>query len=429
MFDVSEYDSVKRGFCKSSLESFPIGDGDCGANVWLESDGIIRVLLSKTDSYTESFILAKAGLIELCCVPSPFSADNPPVIKLSMIDGGITIADTLGKCNIRIAAFRKTSVLGISAAFDEKTRISARINRYRSRERVISKSNPSAYSYLNAPFEVKESADELVYGDSYITSYHRNQWSYVDFTRKNQHLTSLPDIIKGRIFGFSAFSVHGKCADGEYTTEQALRTELYIASDCSMNTPPDEFVASLYKKCKEYSDIGFDALLQRNSSYWKSYFGDYFIHFSGCKEAETVAAGCVYQKYMLGCVNAGKMPIKFNGSIFTVHPNPDDNTDYDYRKWGSPFWIQNTRLIYWAMLFGGDFEGMKPFFDFCFSVIPVCRERARVLFGTDGIYLQETVCPDGSFADGNFGYDNADSEKPACKNRYIGKHFNGALEI
>ena len=59
----------------------------------------------------------------------------------------------------------------------------------------------------------------------------------------------------------------------------------------------------------------------------------------------------------------GAYPIKFNGSIFNVDAKVKDvSYDADYRRWGGPYWFQNTRLIYWPMLAAGDSDLMQPFF-------------------------------------------------------------------
>ena len=71
----------------------------------------------------------------------------------------------------------------------------------------------------------------------------------------------------------------------------------------------------------------------------------------------------------------GAYPIKFNGSIFTVDSPP---LDPDYRRWGGPYWWQNTRLPYWPMLASGDFDLMQPMFRMYRESLPLAAERTRV---------------------------------------------------
>lgn len=81
------------------------------------------------------------------------------------------------------------------------------------------------------------------------------------------------------------------------------------------------------------------------------------------------------------------------------------------------------------MLYSGDFEGMRSFFQLCKQLMPICRDRARNTFGCGGILLPETFTFYGTYADSNFGYTHIGEEKPECVNRYIGWHVNGQLEI
>src|SRR5207244_3690387 len=74
---------------------------------------------------------------------------------------------------------------------------------------------------------------------------------------------------------------------------------------------------------------------------------------------QDVSGGYTLQRFMDGCAGRGAYPIKFNGSIFNTGADGDGA---DYRTWGSPYWFQNSRLIYWPMLAAGDFEMMQPFF-------------------------------------------------------------------
>jgi alpha-L-fucosidase 2 len=64
------------------------------------------------------------------------------------------------------------------------------------------------------------------------------------------------------------------------------------------------------------------------------------------------------QRFINACAGRGNLPIKFNGTLFTV----DEVFDPDYRRWGGPYWLQNTRLPYWSMLASGDYDLMQPLF-------------------------------------------------------------------
>ena len=85
-YRITDANVRKKGFSKSSRESVPIGGGDCGANVWLEEDSRLHLLLSKTDSFGESGRLMKTGYITVQ-VPGIFSKENLPELELDLTDG------------------------------------------------------------------------------------------------------------------------------------------------------------------------------------------------------------------------------------------------------------------------------------------------------------------------------------------------------
>src|SRR5690606_23007171 len=64
-----------------------------------------------------------------------------------------------------------------------------------------------------------------------------------------------------------------------------------------------------------------------------------------------VSAAYARQRYLTACSGRGAYPIKFNGGLFTADWEiPGQAFDADYRRWGGPYWFQNTRLAYWPML-------------------------------------------------------------------------------
>ncbi len=50
---------------ENSLGSMPIGNGDIGANVWVEPSGDLVLLLSKTDAFDDFSRLLKIGRVRI----------------------------------------------------------------------------------------------------------------------------------------------------------------------------------------------------------------------------------------------------------------------------------------------------------------------------------------------------------------------------
>ena len=53
--------------------SMPIGNGDIGANVWVEEGGDLLFYIGKTDSYSENARLLKLGRLRVRFSPNPFA--------------------------------------------------------------------------------------------------------------------------------------------------------------------------------------------------------------------------------------------------------------------------------------------------------------------------------------------------------------------
>ncbi|MFO1491814.1 MAG: hypothetical protein U1F77_10325 [Kiritimatiellia bacterium] len=144
--------------------------------------------------------------------------------------------------------------------------------------------------------------------------------------------------------------------------------------------------------------------------------------------AESVSRGYELQRWVNACGGRGGAPIKFNGAIFTV-----DNAynDPDHRNWGGSYWAQNTRLIYWPMLAGGDFDLMQPWFDVYLEALPARKAATRAYYGHDGAFYPETFNIWGNYQDESMGYglDRAGHPDGFVVNPYIRYHWQGGIEV
>ncbi|WP_051691581.1 hypothetical protein [Pedobacter borealis] len=98
---------------------------------------------------------------------------------------------------------------------------------------------------------------------------------------------------------------------------------------------------------------------------------------------------------MLGCNAFGKYPTKFNGGLFTFDPQLTDTAlkyTPDFRNWGGgTHTAQNQRLVYWPMLKSGDFEMMKPQFDFYLNLLKNAEIRTQSAWGHNGASFTEQL--------------------------------------
>ena len=107
----------------------------------------------------------------------------------------------------------------------------------------------------------------------------------------------------------------------------------------------------------------------------------------------------------------------------------DFSFDADYRRWGGPYWFQNTRLIYWPMLASGDYELMQPFFDMYREALMLAQKRTKIYFNHEGAFFPETMYFWGAYANSNYGWNREGKPPSWIENTYIRNYFTGNLEL
>jgi hypothetical protein len=135
--------------------------------------------------------------------------------------------------------------------------------------------------------------------------------------------------------------------------------------------------------------------------------GDIIVKVNGkiCSNNECDAITRCYaaQRYVNACAGRGKLPIRFNGSIFTISYRGDP----DYRKWGHGYWWQNTRLPYYTMFASGDFDMIQPLFNMYLNLLEFNKRRTQKYLNHKGAYFPECMQPWGDHFIGTYG--------PICK--------------
>ncbi|MBR4171263.1 MAG: hypothetical protein IKR48_06390 [Kiritimatiellae bacterium] len=116
---------------------------------------------------------------------------------------------------------------------------------------------------------------------------------------------------------------------------------------------------------------------------------------------ECAAVTCAYaaQRYITACAGRGRLPIRFNGSIFTISHKGDP----DYRRWGNGYWWQNTRLPYYPMFAAGDLDMLQPLFRMYLGLLDFYKKRTTKYFGHGGAFFPECMQPWGDHFIGSYG--------------------------
>lgn len=421
---LSDYDFRYTGIMKGPMESIPVGNGDLGANIWAEKDGIY-FLLSKTDAFSRLHRLIKTGFLKFT-LPNKKAFDTLE-FHLSLEEGMLKIKNE--DISFEIYADANNPIYVINISGDIGGGKLSLIN-YRREPEKIDPTDRSNYQLnhdksIHIDFDCTEDADTVFsIDDETLGQYHRNSESLYKFSLHHQHLEDYEgdDPLTDLTFGFLAYSPDAdlKCEFLEFKPG-TKNTRVIIHSLCEKCGKPEEFT----DKIKNIPETD----REKHISYWKEMWNKSYVYMSGSKKAEKLTQGYILQRYMNICAGRGKYPIKFNGSIFTCQPSPHRKENMDYRNWGGYYWLQNTRLIYWSTLYSGDYELILPFFRLYTDNLNFAKYRTKKYFGYDGAFYPETMSIFAAYADTNYGWNHDRLPDGVTENTYIRYYYCGALEV
>ena len=436
---IDDYSFRYFGKMNDAMQSLPLGNGDIGINVWLSQDGNLHFLVSKTDSWSELSRLLKVAHIVLKVEPCPFAEGAH--FDLSIADGTLNVS--AGDTGVRIYVDAFAPCVRISLKTKTPCDIRLELINYRNAP-LDPKGDFSNYFARGGSCTVVESADTIaITPQGGVAQIHRNEDSCYEFSLKTQHMESYmgkdADPLRGLTFGAGMYSPN-MGADGECLRGKALtQMEAAVFVETKFTECATELVDSLdalYVRCGDANEESYSAHVQS----WRAFWERAYVFASGDASAEQITRAFLYQRYMTRCSDRGNAPIKYNGSIFTADQMEGYPGNYDARRWGAPYWFQNTRLIYWYLLNTGDYNSMLPMFDMYLNMIPISKARCDIYFGHAGMLIPETVSHFGLYANSNYGFEDAQGvrrgggggkglRRGESGNAYIRYHYNGMLEL
>jgi hypothetical protein len=418
----------------------PIGNGDLGLNVWVEENGELVFYLSKTDSWSENARLLKLGRVRVKLSPNPFAAGQPFRQQLRLGSGEILIEAGEGPkaVSLRVWVDAHHPVACVETQSNSPCTVQANLEMWRTERRELSKTERiSAYGLADSPAPVFEGPDQLVEGvPNRIVWYHRNETSIWADNLKLQALGDLAetahDPLLHRTFG-GAMCGTGMTSVGPMSlaTPQPVREcRLSIYAQTAQTDSPEEWLKALDSLVNQTETLDAGERLAAHRRWWADFWNRSWIYVDGDAEAEAVTRGYALQRFINACGGRGAMPIKFNGSIFTMDAveNGEQFTG-DYRRWGGPYWFQNTRLPYWSMLAAGDFDLMTPLWRMYVDSLPLAKARTAKYYGHEGAFWPETIYFWGTYVNDNYGWNRQGKPDGLTDNQYIRYYWDSGLEL
>jgi hypothetical protein len=423
-------------------DSMPIGNGDLAANVWTEQNGDLVVLLAKSDSVIELGELVKLGRVRIHFTESPFVHASDFTQKLHLEDGRVEIRS--GSNVVQVWVDANHPLIHIEAKLARATNMEANLEVWRTKSHSLDQPSPDrgglgeiGRNSIPIGFE----ADTVLPARSNrIAWYHYNQASIYPTVLQQEHLEAVQqkyvDPLLHRCFGGEMFgpdleasgnqSLHSVSAARNFRLEVIALTETNVSSPEAWKTDLDSLI-------EEFNHEPFDAAFAAHLRWWQEFWNRSWIEVSGSENATKVSQGYILQRYMMAASSRGALPTKFNGGLFTVGHDMPDNVDSnaanhgpDFRAWGSNYWNQNNRLLYWPLIESGDFDLLKPWFDMYLNSLPLAKDRTQLYFHHGGASFIETMYFWGLPNMGDFGWDNPSTE---LKSNWMRFHTQGSLEV
>lgn len=421
---------------KNSSESMPVGGGDIGVNVWVEN-GQIYLYLSRSGTFDENNTLLKLGRVKIQLSPNPFKGKTFKQ-ELVLKDGYVQITGADGRLNARIKVWVDVfkPLVNIEVNTNLKVLTTASYESWRFEDRITKGKENNQNSYKWAPQGIiKTAKDEIGFTGNSIEFSHQNQTSTVfDVAVKQQGLENY----KSKLFNPLKNLKFGGTMQGKNMVAAGTYSGKYLSTafkgwTLKSQAPSNSQQISIYLNHSadknmtldkgQYSTVKSFAATRK---WWNNYWNRSFIYINSA-DSTVGQAGKNYQlfRYMLGCNAYGSWPTKFNGGLFTFDPELTDTAlkyTPDFRNWGGgTHTAQNQRLVYWPMLKSGDFEMMKPQFDFYANLLQNVEIRTEAAWGHQGASFTEQI--------ENFGLPNPAEygwKRPAGYNQ--GMEFNAWLE-
>ncbi len=162
---------------------------------------------------------------------------------------------------------------------------------------------------------------------------------------------------------------------------------ILIASAASFD-PKEDIITAALQQLAAAEKKGYAALAESNKSWWHDFWSKGYVRLhSADGVADSIEQNYTYYLYVTASSSRGKFPAKFNGMIWI--------TGGDRRSWGGHYWGANQECLYNALLPTNRMELLDPMFDMYSGMYHSCSTAARQQWGSQGIYIPETVAFDG----------------------------------
>lgn len=435
--------------------SMPLGNGDTGLNAWVDSTGDLVFYIGKTDSWGDNGRLLKVGRIRFTFDPAPPLTPFAQTLRLEdatmVVQYGPAEQASADTVTLRLWVDANHPIINLTVDSPRPRAVTAAIELWRTEPTTLPEIEISDIM-LDRSQPDNQHAPTVVEPDTLLTrQQHRIGWYHHNLksvgpalTAEQQGLSAFerPDPLLHRIFGAIIQAENGVPLDDQHLQSPAATSHSFQIPVLTQHpSTPEQWLAgveTILAAGEEVSGDKSSAFVERRAAHtqwWQDFWARSWIHVTvphsdGQADAELVSQSYALQRYLQACAGRGAYPIKFNGSIFNT-PYPGKPGDADYRRWGSGYWWQNTRLPYFSLCAAGDFDLLQPLFQlYARDLFTLWRYRTQTYFGYDGIFFSECVYFWGDVFTETYGWTPyAERDDPLQESGYHKWEWVGGLEL
>jgi hypothetical protein len=389
---VSRADLIYTSPVARSEEGIPIGNGRMGTLVWT-TPGALKFQINRVDIQpinkdTRSFFerntdyMGGAGFVDVELAGAGadvFTADGTTQ-RLSVYEGLLDVK--AAGVNARLLAWHERDVIAVEVddrrTAPEPIQINLRMLR-------------SSSQYFGA-------AMEKMIADRAVTVRTRDHTATSRISARDGRILLTQDFEEGAHRAKSAVAIGllGRKTLARFADETEIRivspaergrVVILIASAATLDAGQDVGAAAL-ANLDAAAAQSFDDLAGDNAEWWHGFWqrGTMALH-SADGVAEYVADNYHYYLYLMASTSRGAFPPKFNGMLW--------NTGGDLRPWGTQHWFANLSCYYEALFAANRIDLIDPVFSMYSGMYEAASTAARQQWGSQGIYIPETVWHDG----------------------------------
>jgi len=375
-----------------SEEGLPVGNGKMGSLVWT-TPSALRLQINRVDVYannssTNSFFERNGDYCGGCgFVDIHFSGAGEDAFPesgfpqhLSLYDGLLTINGN--GVDARVLAWPDRDVMAIAASdrrpVPEPAVVSLRMLRY-------------ASQYFGAQLEA-------LIRDRIVMVQNRSHTAASQLLIRGNRIVLAQEFREASFCCKSAVAIgiEGRQAKPHFANETEVRLSvrasrgdftIFIASAATFD-PNEDVVAAALSHLEAAAAKGFSWLAKDTARWWRDFWSRGYVELDGADgAARFVEQNYTYFLYLMAASSRGAFPPKFNGMIW--------NTGGDLRTWGAQHWFANLSCYYEAIPATNRMDLLDPVFHMYSGMFEACAVAARQQWGSQGIFIPETVYFDG----------------------------------